>query len=125
MAERTAVTSYDEENQARVEWTGLLTTDTGSWVRVPRLSDKCIQVSGATGTGGLITFEGTNEVSPLAAETIVATMRDAFSNAALSALTVNDMRQVGEHPLWVRPVVTGGDGGTNFKVAMNAVGKRR
>lgn len=127
MAERNALISHDTENQSRAVWSGLLFTggpDTGNWVSFPQLNDKCIQVSGTPG-GASITFEGTNEADPVEAESIVATLRDAFSNAALSALVPDDIRQVGEHPKWVRPVVVLGDGTTNLKVVMHSVGKRR
>ena len=124
MAERAAVLTKIHETQQLIVWSGLLTTDTGAWVQVPFYSDKTVQVSGATGTGGLITIEGTNQAAPLAGETIVSVLDDIISNTPLSSLGLLAMGLIGENPLWIRPIVVSGDGTTNFKVAINAFGKR-
>ena len=124
MAERAAVIARIHATQETVTWAGLLLGDTGAWVQNPFHSDKTVQVSGATGAGGTISIEGSNEEGPLAAETIVSVLDDIISNTPLSGLGLLAMGLIGENPLWIRPIVVSGDGSTDFKVIINASGKR-
>ncbi len=125
MAERAAVRSRRAPNQERVAWSGLLTGDTGAWVELAHMTDKTVQISGAAGgAAGAITIEGTNEDDPVAAETVISVLDDIISNTPLSGLTPFDMGLVGENPVFIRPIVTGGDGTTNLTVVINATGRR-
>ncbi len=123
MAEIAAAITREYQHQERIEWSGLLLADTGAWVQAAFMADKTIQISGTAG-GGTITIEGTNEQAPVAATTIVSVLDDIISNSPLSALAPLAMGLVGENPLFIRPIVVGGDGTTDFKVVINATGRR-
>lgn len=125
MAERAAVRSRYHQNVERIEWAGLLTADTGEWIQIPFLADKTFQISGAPGVAAAtVSIQGTNELAPSPAESIVSVMDDIISNSPLSALAPLAMGLIGESPLWIRPIIVGGDGGTNLKVVIVSTGRR-
>ncbi len=108
------------------EWTGLLNGDVGQPLWAAHLSDKVIQFSGALGTGGVIKFRGCCLWTPNA--DIVTNWFDLTDpqGNAISKNAFPNGEQVEEGPvLWVAPIVTAGDGATNFTATMNSNAWRR
>lgn len=89
------------------EWAGLLASDTGDWILTSTYNDKCLHVYGAFG-GASVALQGSNEDVPANG----ASLTDPTQT--LIALTATGIKQVLENPLFVRPVITGGDGTTNL-----------
>jgi hypothetical protein len=94
-----------------VTWETLTTTnaDGAAWA-VQDFRDISIQVQGTFGTGGTLTWEGTNEATP--ANWFALT--DPQGNAL--AITGAKVEQVMENTRWMRPRVTAGDGTTDLDV---------
>jgi hypothetical protein len=97
-----------------LEWTGLLQGDDGDWRLLGHYNDKSLHVYGTFGVGATITFEGSNEDSPTAGNSVGLTDP---TQAAIS-FTAKGLKQVLENPLYVRPKVTGGDGTTALTVRL-------
>ena len=86
--------------------------------------NRCVQVAGTFGTGGHIKMQGSNLESPSSVEAAGtlhdwALLSDPQGNAI--DLTANGIKEVTETPLWVRPVVTAGDGTTALDVYVSTV----
>ena len=95
-----------------IEWTGLLLNDDGAWVLLGHYNDKSLHVYGTFG-GATVTFEGSNEDAP-SSEAVGLT--DPTQTAI--SFTAKGLKQVLENPLFIRPVVTGGDGTTSLTVRL-------
>lgn len=95
-----------------VTWAGLLNGDTGEPVNLSDFPDRTVQFLGTFGTGGSVTFEGSNN------KTNWVALTDPQGNAITK--TAAGMEFVTETPLWVRPNVTAGDGSTDLTVIMFA-----
>jgi hypothetical protein len=95
-----------------VTWSGLLNGDDGAPVNLSDFPDRTIQILGTFGTGGSVSFEGSNN----GIDYLVLT--DPQGNAITKTATA--MEFVTETPLWVRPRVTAGDGSTSLTVIMIA-----
>lgn len=93
------------------EWAGLLASDTGDWILTSHYNDKCLHVFGVFG-GATVSLQGSNEDAPANG----ASLTDPTQT--LIALTALGIKQVLENPLFVRPVITGGDGTTNLTVRL-------
>ena len=93
-----------------VTWTGLLNGDDGAAIQFAEFADKSIQFSGTFGTGGSITFEGSNDTANPPTNWFPLT--DLQGNAITK--TAAALEQVAEATAWVRPRVTAGDVNTNL-----------
>lgn len=97
-----------------IEWAGLTAGDVGDWVLLGHYADKCLHVYGVVG-GAVVTLEGTNE-DISAGSSYSVPLNDTLQNPI--AINVTGMRQVLENPLYVRPVISGGDGTTAIAVRL-------
>lgn len=95
-----------------VAWTGLThtTSDSGDPFEMPGAADRSLQVTGTFGSGGTLTFEGSND------GTNWATLTDPQGNG----LTVQaaKIEAVLELTRYVRPRITAGDGTTSLTATM-------
>ncbi len=91
-------------------WTPLAASDTGAPVQGPGWADRCAQVSGTFGAGGLCLIEGSND------GTNWFTLNDPFSNAL--SLAGASLKQITEVPYWIRPHISAGDGTTALTVIL-------
>jgi hypothetical protein len=112
MPERTAVANKLHPQCISVLWAGLLNTDTGSSFDAEDMADRSVQIFGTFGTGGAMTFQGSND------GTNWWTLTDSIGAAIV--LTAAGGRVVAEAPRFVRPNITGGDGATDLTVLMIA-----
>lgn len=92
-----------------VEWAGLLTGDDAAWRLLGHYNDKCIHVFGTFG-GATVTLQGSNEDVPSAPNSVPLT----DPTQTLISFTSVGMKQVLENPLYIRPLINGGDGTTNL-----------
>ena len=81
---------------------------------MPWLSDKCIHFKGTAGAGGTAKLQGSNDGAtvPVFGGITLALLRSPDS-VVISA-TGESLFQILESPVWIRPLVTAGDGTTNF-----------
>lgn len=100
-----------------VTWPNMANGDYGKGFRMPRAADRSVQVYGTFGSGGSVSIQGTNVV--------VAGSKDGIEYVALTdpqgnnlALTSAKIEAVTEVVLFIRPIVTAGDGTTNLTVSM-------
>lgn len=114
MAERAATITDIRSGIVKVEWSGLLNTDTGSLVDRVEYADRSVQVTGTFGVGGNCRIEGSNDGANW------ATLTDPQGNAL--DITAAKIEAISENPLYVRPNITAGDGTTNLAVTI--VGRR-
>lgn len=84
-------------------WTGLLNGDQGDAGGGPYLTAS-FSVTGTFGAGGSIRLEGSNDGTNWA----------ALSPTALTAAGIFGALGAAEHPKFIRPSVTAGDGTTNL-----------
>jgi hypothetical protein len=111
MPERSCVTDYPAKGVMRAVWSGILQSDTCSELVAPQYPSKTIQVSGTFGAGGTIQPHGSNTSGGSFAQ-----LNDP-SGAAI-ALTNTAVEIIGENPLAVKPVLSGGDGTTSLTVTI-------
>ena len=91
-----------------ITWSGLLQGDNGDLIQFAHYLNKTFHVFGTFG-GATITIQGSNDGvnwGPL---------NDA-TGTALSLTTSKPIRRTDDIPLYVRPLVVGGDGTTNLTV---------
>jgi hypothetical protein len=93
-------------------WTGLLNGDDGVPFSYPDWADRCIQVFGTFGVGGSISIQGSND------GVNYSTLTD--QNGVLMTFTANAIKQMSEAPLYIKPIVTAGDGTTNLSAVLVA-----
>ena len=120
MAERAyTITQTNIYGIVLVEWAGLLNTDTGKPVKVPNFADKTIQVSGTLGAGGSLSFQGSNDPADPPSNFGVLHRADAaLGDMVFTSAEGLEPSVALENPLWVRPIVTAGDGTTNLTCRM-------
>lgn len=104
--------NVDMEHATLVTWSGLLNGDTGTRVSYTDFPDRTVQFLGTFGTGGSVSFEGSND------GTNWVVLTDPQGNAITK--TAAGIEAVTETPRYVRPSVTAGDGTTNLTVIMFA-----
>jgi len=96
-----------------VTWPALANGDTGEACDVVALPDKTVQVVGTFGTGGSITMQGSND------GTNWATLTDPLGNDI--TFTATGLKTLLENPLYIRPIVTAGDGTTSLTAILAAL----
>ena len=89
-------------------WEALQNGDDGEPLKFVQYTDKSVQVYGTFGVGGSLRFEGSND------GTNWAVLTDPQGNDL--NLTTSKIEMVTEATLYVRPVVTAGDGTTSLSV---------
>lgn len=94
-----------------ITWSGLLNTDDGAPVDMVAYPDRSVQIDGTPGVGGTIVIQGRNSSSGG-----WTTLKNP-QGAALS-FTAAGLEAVQGLTRQVRPLVTAGDGATNFTVTM-------
>lgn len=95
------------------EWTGISGSDDADWALLGHYNDKCVHVFGVF-SGGTITLQGSNEDGPSPSNG--APLTDPTQT--LISITTTGIRQVLENPLYIRPVLTGGDVNTSLTVRL-------
>jgi hypothetical protein len=99
-----------------ITW-NLAENQTGAWAAVSDYSDKTVHIFG-TIDGAVVTLQGSNDPLVLTspdtadAETLTDPLNNPISGSS-KALT-----QILENPLYIRPIVTGGDGSTAVSIVM-------
>lgn len=115
MATRNPTVTYAPNGQANmvaINWSGLLNGDAGAPFEGIDWADRTAQISGAFGTGGSITLEGSNDGTNYLALT------DPQGNAITK--TAAALETIEEGPRYTRPRVTAGDGTTNLTAVIYA-----
>lgn len=113
MAVRTAQALSDDSYHATVFlWAGLLLGDTGSVVAFPKRRDRCVQFAGVFGTATIALHGSMNGV-----DFIILT--DPQGNAI--SKTAAAIEVVSEAVLYLKPVISGGDGTTAIDVYLGTV----
>ena len=112
MAERTAVVA-DFADSRHVLWSGLLNGDTGNAIGFQGSGDKSIQFTGTFGVGGSISLQGTCDKVPGSNWFILSDLQTLAITKTGVAL-----EGIAESVMWVRPIVTAGDGTTNLVATM-------
>lgn len=97
-----------------ITWTGLLNGDDGAPYKAPAHSDKTAQTTGTFGAGGSVSLQGTN--APDGAAASMAVLHRADGAAPDAAMADAEPITPLENPLWIRPLVTAGDGTTDLTV---------
>lgn len=104
-------TTFPSKGNVLLDWAAMLD---GS---VPKAGDAAstgtyekltVQVVGTFGTGGSITMQGSND------GTNWATLEDRENNAI--TVTAAALVEIRDHPRFIRPNLTAGDGTTNLRV---------
>ncbi len=119
--ERAATVTVSDDKIVTIRWSGLLNTDYGEPVRVARYPDKTVQVHGTFGTTAVVAMEGSNLDEPTTAVTDWGDCGDQVG----AVLSIGELEPVviAESPLWIRPIVSAGDGTTLLSVTIIAVAK--
>jgi hypothetical protein len=91
-------------------WTGLDLDDSGIQIECVDYVDRTVAITGTFGVGGSVTLQGSNDGSNWFALT------DMQANAITK--TAAGMELVMEAPLYIRPLVTAGDGTTSLTVTL-------
>lgn len=92
----------------QITWSGLLQGDNGDGIDYTHYLNKTFQVFGTFG-GASITVQGSNDGTNWAA------LSDG-QGATLSLTSSKPLRRSDDIPMFVRPVVSGGDGTTSLTV---------
>lgn len=112
MAERASVKA-DFADVRHIQWDGLLNGDTGEPVGFMGSGDKTIQFTGTFGVGGSISLQGScDKVNP----TNWFILNDLQATAITK--TAAALEGIAEAVMFVRPIVTAGDGTTNLSAKM-------
>lgn len=78
-------------------------------------ADRCIQVFGVFGAGGTVVFQGSNDFVNPSNWAILNSI-----NGSPISLTAAGILQMNEAPLWIRPLLVGGDGTSSITAAVLA-----
>lgn len=103
---------FDNNPGLLVTWTPLANGDTGAPVQTGPWADASVQVHGTFGTGGSMTFQGSND------GTNWFPLTDPQGNAITK--TAAALEQISEIAHFLRPNVTAGDGTTSLTVIVFA-----
>ncbi|SFT71423.1 hypothetical protein [Mesorhizobium sp. YR577] len=110
----TVITSFPQADVALATWTSLVNGETGNSASITRWSNnKTVTVTGTFGAGGSVAIQGSNDGSTF------VPLHDPRGVAI--AITTAGAALIEENPLFIRAVVTAGDGTTNLKVMIAAV----
>ncbi len=120
--ERAATVKVNDDKTVTIRWTGLLNTDYGSPVMVARYPDKTVQVHGTFGTTAVVAIEGSNLDEPTVND--VLDWGDCGDQTG-TVLSIGELEPVviAESPLWIRPIVSAGDGTTLLSVTIICVAR--
>ena len=120
---RTPTIAEDGRFVRVVTWTGLDGDDSGQLIELPRFSDKTVHVFGTFGSA-TVTLYGSNDpraITDRNAGTLFGSktaswvaLTDTLGNNL--APTSAALKTILEDPLYILPVVTGGDGTTSLSV---------
>lgn len=91
-------------------WTGLDLDDSGIAIQCVDYVDRTVAITGTFGAGGSVTLQGSND------NTNWFALTDPQGNAITK--TAAALELVMEAPLYIRPLVTAGDGTTNLTVTL-------
>lgn len=93
-------------------WTGLLNGDDGASLGQPAWGERTVQVFGTFGASGSLAIQGSNNGVNWA----------PVANRAGTPLvfTAAGINRVQDYPIFIRPIVTAGDGTTNLSVVVAA-----
>jgi len=126
---RKVLAGYTSDELAIIEWGPLTTTNLdGDWIALPLHRDISIHCYGTFGVGATVTMQGSNEVA--AAPTAAVTLNTADANGTapypmtFTTAGGNDILQVLDSPVKIRPLLSGGDGSTSLTVVLKAVRSR-
>lgn len=93
-------------------WTALANGDTGAKVQFASHPDKTVHILGTFGSGGTVSLQGSND------GTNWVILTDPLGNAI--TLTAEGLKVVMENPLYIRPIVSAGDGTTDLTVILTS-----
>lgn len=111
MAIRQGTMLNDSDGRSKYNWTGLLNADSGTPVGgVGSVNDYTVQVVGTFGAAGSVAIQGSNDG-------VNFFVLDDAAGAPLN-LTTSKIGRIAQVPLFIKPVVTAGDGTTNLAVNM-------
>ncbi len=101
-----------------ITWSNLANGDTGEPLSFAGHADKTMQVFGTFGTGGELTFEGSNDPRVLSDpnNAVWFTMNDPQTLPLTKTGAGGDL--IIENPRFMRPRVTAGDGTTSITVIL-------
>jgi hypothetical protein len=116
MAEIKATVTYPRKKVARVTWSGLASSDTGSWEFIPGYPDKTVHIYGTFGTS-TVSIEGSNETVPANGAVL-----DDGDGQALSGINAAKVAVLQQGAANIRPVISAGTGAT-VTVIMECFGK--
>lgn len=91
-------------------WAGLDSDDSGAAIECMDYADRTVQITGTFGAAGSITMQGSND------GTNWFPLTDPQGNAITK--TAAALELIMEAPLYLRPLVTAGDGTTNLTVKL-------
>jgi len=94
-----------------VSWAGLSVNDDGIWQQLVLFKYKCLHIFG-TFNGAIAYLEGTNEDAQAGVPTSPIHLTDSLHQEI--AVTTPGILHVFENPLYMRPIVVGGDGDTDL-----------
>lgn len=115
-------------NVKQVIWTGLDADDSGADALLAKFADKTVQVKGTFG-GATVTIYGSEDKTEVEADLAAGTLfgSKTATYAILTdttetnlAVTAATKAAILQNPLYIRPVVTGGDGTTSITVTITA-----
>jgi hypothetical protein len=96
-------------------WSGLLVNDDGAALAVPWFAEKTVHVKGTFGAGGTAKIQFTNDGATAATfGALTACLARSPDSVAIS-ITGEDGKIILENPVWLRPIITAGDGTTNLQ----------
>lgn len=105
-------TPFDASGIQVWEWTGLLNGEKGAPLAIPQYPDKTFQAYGTFGTGGTVTWEGTNDEAAAPADARYGALAKQDGTDLTQTTAKPSVCQ--QAPYQVRPNVTAGDGTTSL-----------
>ena len=101
-----------------ITWPNMANGDTGVYLQFAGHADKTLQIFGTFGTGGEVTFEGSNDPRVITdlGNAVWFTMNDPQTLPLVKTSAGGDL--IIENPRFMRPRVTGGDGTTSLTVIL-------
>lgn len=112
MAVINATQVWNAKRVSSTTWTPLANGDSGTPETPGRLSDRSVQIKGTFGAGGTVSIQGSNDGITW------SILRDP-AGVALT-FTAADLKEILENTVFVRPLVTAGDGTTALTVILTA-----